>query len=196
MTSSLNELLREVESFGETNDASEVDRSHRMLNITRDTGEFLAVLVNSMNAKKILEVGTSNGYSTLWLASAASKTGGIVKTIEYSDYKIGLASANFEKSGLAGTIEQIFGDAGDHLNEFADDEFDLVFLDSQRSEYVNWWPKIRRIIRPGGLLVVDNATSHEAEMRPLMELISNDVGFATCLVPIGNGEFLATKLPG
>ena len=109
------------------NDATGVDRSRRMLNITRDTGEFLAVLVNSMNAKNILEVGTSNGYSTLWLALAASKIGGVVKTIEYSDYKIGLSMDNFEKSGLAGTIEQIFGDAGERLNEFADDEFDLVF---------------------------------------------------------------------
>jgi predicted O-methyltransferase YrrM len=196
VTPSLDELLRELESFGEMNDASGVDRSRRVLNITRDTGEFLAVLVNAVNAKKILEVGTSNGYSTLWLAYAASKIGGTVKTIECSDYKISLAKVNFEKSGLAGNINLIFGDAGERLKEFADDEFDLVFLDSERSEYVNWRPDIDRIIRPGGLLVVDNAVSHATEMRPLIELISNDERFATCLVPVGNGEFLATKLPG
>lgn len=195
MTPSLNELLHEIESFGEANDASGVDRSRRMLNITRDTGEFLAVLVNSMNAKNILEVGTSNGYSTIWLAIAASKIGGIVKTIEYSDYKVNLARANFEKSGLAKTINQIYDDASGCLESFADDEFDLIFLDSERSEYVKWWSNIKRIMRTGGLLIIDNALSHAMEMQPFILLISQDKQFATSLVPVGNGEFLVTKLP-
>jgi predicted O-methyltransferase YrrM len=195
MTPSLNELLRELESFGETNDASGVDRSRRMLNITRDTGEFLAVLVNSTNAKNILEVGTSNGYSTIWLAIAASKIGGTVRTIEYFDYKVSLARDNFQKSGLAETIDQIHADAGRCLETFARDEFDLIFLDSERSEYVTWWSNIKRIIRTGGLLVVDNALSHATEMQPLISVISQDQQFATSLVPIGNGEFLASKMP-
>ena len=74
-----------------------------MLNITRDTGEFLAVLVRATLARRVLEIGTSNGYSTLWLASAARAIGGSVTTVEQSDYKVGLASANFARSGL-GTV--------------------------------------------------------------------------------------------
>ena len=61
-------LLAELEAFGKHNDATITDRPRRMLNITRDTGEFLAVLVIAMNARRVLEIGTSNGYSTLWLA--------------------------------------------------------------------------------------------------------------------------------
>ena len=196
MTDLLDEFLRELEVFGASNDASGVDRSRRMLNITRDTGEFLAVLVNSMSAKNVLEVGTSNGYSTIWLALAASTTGGIVRTIERSEYKIALARANFEKSGLATSIHQIHDDAVSALQGFRDEEFDLVFLDSERSEYQRWWPQIRRVIRPGGLLVVDNAVSHAAEMEPFMSLVTQDADFWTSLVPLGNGEFLATKLAG
>jgi predicted O-methyltransferase YrrM len=69
----------------------------------------------------------------------------------------------------------------------------LVFLDSERSEYAAWWPHLRRIVRAGGLLVVDNATSHPGELSPLVELLRADSEFATCLVPIGKGEFLAAK---
>lgn len=68
---SLQELLRELEAFGQQNDQTIAERPRRMLNITRDTGEFLSVIIRAMNARRILEIGTSNGYSTLWLASAA-----------------------------------------------------------------------------------------------------------------------------
>jgi predicted O-methyltransferase YrrM len=72
-----------------------------MLNITRDTGEFLSALVRATLARRVLEIGTSNGYSTLWLAEAAKAIGGTVTTVEFSEYKAGLAAANFSRSGLA-----------------------------------------------------------------------------------------------
>lgn len=91
---SLETLKAELERFGETNDAATTERPRRMLNITRDTGEFLAVLVRATIARRVLEIGTSNGYSTLWLADAARKIGGLVTTVEFAEYKIELASAN------------------------------------------------------------------------------------------------------
>jgi predicted O-methyltransferase YrrM len=84
-------LLAELEQFGTTNDSATNERSRKMLNITRDTGEFLSVLVRATVARRVLEIGTSNGYSTLWLASAAQAIGGSVTTVELSDYKIGMA---------------------------------------------------------------------------------------------------------
>src|SRR5574337_892588 len=111
MNNTIEGLLRELERFGQDNDAATADRPRRMLNITRNTGEFLAVLVRAMNARQILENGTSNGYSTLWLASAARATGGRVTTVELSEFKIGLATANFERSSLADAIGQVRGEA-------------------------------------------------------------------------------------
>jgi len=189
----LSKLLFELECFGRQNDASGVDRSQRMLNITHDTGEFLAVLINAVNAKNILEIGTSNGYSTLWLASAAKTISGIVTTVEYSPFKIELATQNFKKSGLERFIRQIQDDARHTLAGFEDLTFDLIFLDSERSEYLRWWPDIKRTLRPGGLLIVDNATSHAAEMDVFLSCVRQDHEFVTALVPVGNGEFLATK---
>jgi len=164
-----------------------------MLNITRDTGEFLSVLVRAMNAQRVFEIGTSNGYSTLWLASAAKAIGGQVTTVELSDFKLALAAKNFERSGLAPLITQIHGEAGALLRRSPESSFDVVFLDSERSEYLGWWPDIKRVLRKGGLIVVDNATSHSAEMAPFVALVSADSDFTTCTVPVGNGEFLATR---
>lgn len=189
----LDSLLAELEQFGKTNDSSTTERPRRMLNITRNTGEFLAVLVRATLARRVLEIGTSNGYSTLWLARAARAIGGAVTTVELSEYKTGLARATFARSGLAGYISLVQGDAGRVLKRAADGAFDLVFLDSERPEYPGWWPDLRRALRPGGLLVVDNATSHQAEMAPFVALVSTDAEFATSLVPVGNGEFLAVK---
>lgn len=164
-----------------------------MLNITRDTGELLAVLVRATMARRVLEIGTSNGYSTLWLASAARAIGGAVTTVELSEYKIELATANFARSGLARHITLLHEDAGRVLQRSGDGAFDLVFLDSERTEYPGWWPALKRVLRPGGLVVVDNATSHRSEMAPFVALVSADAAFVTSLVPVGNGEFLAVK---
>jgi len=189
----LDALLAELERFGKANDGSTTERPRRMLNITRDTGEFLAVLVRATLARRVLEIGTSNGYSTLWLAAAACAIGGAVTTVELSDYKVGLATSNFARSGLARYIAVVHDDAGRVLCRSADGAFDLVFLDSERAEYPGWWGDLKRVLRPGGLLVVDNATSHRAEMAPFVAQVSADASFVTSLVPVGNGEFLALK---
>ncbi len=192
MTKTLNVLLRELEEFGANNDAAITERPRRMLNITRDTGEFLSVLVQATNARRVLEIGTSNGYSTLWLAQAALAVGGHVTTVELSDLKLELAAENFRRSGLSYEITQVHRDAGEFLKAVSDSSYDLVFLDSERSEYPAWLPDVKRVLREGGLLVVDNATSHADEMAPFVELVSADGCFTCCTVPVGNGEFLAT----
>ena len=194
MADSLENLLAELEQFGKDNDGSVAERPRKMLNITRDTGEFLAVLVRVTVARRVLEIGTSNGYSTLWLASAARAVGGSVTTVEKSKYKIDLAAKNFARSGLSASILQIHEDAGRVLERVADGAFDLIFLDSERPEYPGWWPNLRRALRPGGLLVVDNATSHPTEVAPFIALVQGDAEFVTSLVPVGNGEFLAVNV--
>jgi len=193
LTTALDALLSELERFGKTNDGANTERPRRMLNITRDTGELLAVLVRAGVARRVLEIGTSNGYSTLWLTSAVRAIGGRVTTVELAEYKIGLASANFARSGLAAHVSLVHDDAGRVLARSADGAFDLIFLDSERPEYPGWWPDLRRVLRPGGLLVVDNAISHPEQMAPFVALVRADSAFVTSLVPVGNGEFLAIK---
>lgn len=126
---------------------------------------------------------------------SAKAVDGHVTTVEKSDFKFALAQRNFAQSGLAAYITQVHGDAGVLLKGKPESSFDLVFLDSERSEYPGWWPDIKRVLRKGGLLVVDNATSHAAEMAPFAALVCADPDFTICTVPIGKGEFLATRVP-
>jgi predicted O-methyltransferase YrrM len=189
----LEALKSELERFGQTNDDATGERSRRMLNVTRDTGEFLSVLIRATGARGVLEIGTSNGYSALWLAEAVRATGGSVTTVEFSEYKVGLASATFARSGLGSLISLVHDDAGRVLLRTEESAFDFIFLDSERSEYPGWWPQLRRVLRPGGLLVVDNAVSHVEQMAPFTALVKADSLFTTSLVPVGNGELLAVK---
>ncbi|MGL6516660.1 O-methyltransferase [Aeromonas caviae] len=189
----LEQLKRELERFGEQNDGAQHSRGSKMLNITRDTGELLAVLVQTRGAQAVLEIGTSNGYSTLWLAEAVKRLGGRVTTIELDEGKRTMAAANFERAGLAPWIEQLAGEAGTLLPTLPTAGYQLIFLDSDRLHYQAWWPEIQRLLAPRGLLVVDNAISHEDEMREWMAQVRRDPDFLTSLVPVGKGEFLVVR---
>jgi predicted O-methyltransferase YrrM len=186
-------LLKELEEFGQTNDATVTDRSRRMLNITHDTGEFLLLIARAIEARRILEIGTSNGYSTLWLAYAVQQLSGPVTTVEQSQFKADMARANFERVSMTPWIQQHFGDATDLLKQQADNSFGLIFLDSDRQEYISWWNDLQRILTLGGLMIVDNAVSHASELKSFIDLVQLTPGYLTSLVPVGNGEFLVLK---
>ncbi|MBB3834132.1 putative O-methyltransferase YrrM [Xanthomonas arboricola] len=191
MASDLQALKDELARFGSANDARESARDRRMLNITPDTGALLAVLVRATGARRVLEIGTSNGYSTVWLAEAAAAIGGHVTTVELAADKVALAQATLARSGLAASVDVVHGDGGAWLTQAASASVDLVFLDSARDAYVHWWPALRRVLRHGGLLVVDNALSHADELAPFTALLAADPAITCSVVPVGNGELLA-----
>ena len=99
MSRDLTALLNELAAFGRRNDAASTDRAKKMLNITPNTGEFLELMVKATRARRILEIGTSNGYSTIWLAKAARATGGRVTTLEKAAHKVAMATENFRRAG-------------------------------------------------------------------------------------------------
>src|SRR6476619_2332733 len=110
MDAKLLEQLRGMERFGRDNDAATTDRSQKMLNITHDTGVFLALLVKAARCRNVLEIGTSNGYSTLWLADAVGDAGRIT-TVDRAAHKVELAARNFQRAGLAPRIRQVTDEA-------------------------------------------------------------------------------------
>jgi predicted O-methyltransferase YrrM len=192
MTPGLRELLRELEQFGQANDAASDQRSQKMLNITHDTGVFLALLIKASKCKNALEVGTSNGYSTLWLADAVGESGRVT-TIEMAPHKIELAERNFARAGLAPRIRQIAEEAGRFMATCRDAEYDFIFLDSDREQYVGWWSALRRILEPGRLIVVDNAISHAHQIEDFARQVAASEGYLSSLCPIGNGELVILK---
>ncbi|MGL6308881.1 O-methyltransferase [Aeromonas veronii] len=190
----LEQLKRQLEQLGERNDSMQQARHRKLLNITRDTGELLSVLVQTRGAQAVLEIGTSNGYSTLWLAEAVRRLEGHITTIELDEDKRVLAHDNFQRAGLAPWVTLLAGDAGELLPTLPQAGYQLIFLDSDRQHYQAWWPQIRRLLAPRGLLVVDNAISHRSEMVEWMNEVGQDPAFATSLVPVGKGEWLVVRL--
>ncbi|MEH7439935.1 O-methyltransferase [Neobacillus drentensis] len=193
MNKELAVFLKELENFGVANDQEMKDKSKRMRNITSETGRFLSFLATTTKARNILEIGTSNGYSTLWLAESVSENDGHVTTLEFLASKAELAKSNFEKAKMSKWIDLFVMDAGEYIHKVESNTVDLIFLDSDRKEYVEWWGDLSRILKKNGLIVVDNVISHSEELQDFYELVSNDENFKTMKLPIESGLLLLTK---
>ena len=193
MDDALLALLEKLAVFGEDNDARETARPRRMLNITRDTGRLLWILVRATRATRILEVGTSNAFSTIWLADAARATGGRVTTLEVNPDKIARARANLAGAGLADAVEIVEGPATETIATLPG-PFDLVFLDADRPSYLTYLELVVPRLRTGGMLVADNVTSHASELTDYLSRVKSHPQLFTVTVPIGNGEEIALKL--
>jgi predicted O-methyltransferase YrrM len=186
-------LLDDLWQAGDDNDARETERRLRMLNITPDTGRLLWILVRALRATRILEVGTSNAYSTIWLADAARATGGRVVTLERDPGKVRLARENLERAGVAQWVEIREGLAAETLAALPG-PFDLVFLDADRASYLTYLELAVPRLAPGGLLVADNVVSHRSELGDFLARVKGHPELMSVTVPVGKGEEIAFKL--
>lgn len=185
-------FLDDLAGWGRQHDARETERARRLLNITPETGRFLAILIRATGARQILEIGTSNGYSTVWLTWAAMATGGQVTTIERAVNKIAMARANLAQAHLADRVTVVQGDAHEVLAGLTG-SFDFVFLDADRPNYLAYLDLLLPRLRPGGLLVTDNAVSHARELQEFLQRLKRDPTLDTVTVPVGNGEEVTYK---
>lgn len=174
-------------------DELQEDRLLRFRNLEPESAEMLAVLVRALHAPRVLELGTSNGYSTLWLADAAEAAGGDITSVEIDPERTALARDVLEQAGLDADLR--VGDAGDFLRSEADDAWDFVFLDAERPAYAGYWPHLVRTLHPGALLAIDNVLSHADQVAEVTALIESEPAVTTCLVPIGAGVRLVVKRP-
>jgi len=185
-------IAAEVFAAGRGYDAAQSNRLDRLRNVEPETAELLGVLVRATRARRVLEIGTSNGHSTLWLADAAQTTGGHVETLDIDPRRTESARANLERAGLTGVADCRTIGAAQALGEYPDAAWDFVFLDAERPEYPGYWANLRRTLAPGAALAIDNAISHESELTSFKRLLGDDERLTTALVPIGAGLILAT----
>lgn len=180
-------IADELYEAGREYDSRQPNRLSRLRNLAPDTAELLAVFIRSARAKRILEIGTSNGYSTLWLSDAARATGGHVETLDIDPRRSEQARENLARAGLDDHATCRTASAAQALTEYPDDAWDLIFLDAERAEYVGYWANVRRTLAPGGAVAIDNAISHAADLTALDRLLHEDPRLTTVLVPIGDG---------
>jgi predicted O-methyltransferase YrrM len=184
----------ELYAAGREHDAHHADRLARWRNVEPETAEMLAVLVRATKARTILEIGTSNGYSTIWLADAAQATGGRLTSVDIEPSRTALARENVARAGLGDAADLRTEDAAAVLGAAPDGAFDLVFLDAERDAYVAYWPDLVRTLAPAGLLAVDNAVSHADQVAAFRRLVDGDARVAQALVPIGAGVLLVVRV--
>ncbi len=168
-------------------------RSRRLRAIAPEVGPFLLTLALSNRSRTIVEIGTSAGYSTLWLAVAAQQTDGRVITFEIDPAKVELARATFADAEVEDRVELRPIDAAVGLAALSATA-DLVFLDAEKEDYLRLLEPAIEALRPGGLLIADNLASHEADLADFRETALADPRLGGLVVPIGRGELVAVRL--
>jgi predicted O-methyltransferase YrrM len=185
-------LLDELERFGHANDDAQSDHRQKMLNLEPVTARLLHFIFRASHRKRILEIGTSNGYSTIWLAAAAESVDGEVVSIDRSAEKHKLARANLEQAGLAKRVELITNLAIEAIPGLKG-EFDAVFFDANRisagTELELLLPKLANDV----IVAADNALSHPGEIAVYLETIRAFPDFWEFMVPIGKGLSIAYR---
>jgi predicted O-methyltransferase YrrM len=169
-------------------------RERRLRAVRPEVGEFLLMLVLATGARNVVEVGTSGGYSTLWLAVGVSRTGGRVTTFEVDPAKVELASRSFADAGVDGVVDSRHQDAAAGLGALEPGSADLVFLDAEKEDYERFLALAVTVLRRGGLLVADNLTSHEQDLRGFRDAALSHAELSGLVVPIGRGELVAVRV--
>ena len=153
---------------------------HGGMNVPAQDGRFLYDLIVNNDFKRGLEIGTSNGYSTLWLGLAFRKTGGKVITIEIEPLRAREAMENFRKAGLDHVIDTRINDAFEEIPKI-EGEFDFIFMDVWKSDYIKFLRMLRDRIRPGGAITAHNVISHSYGLQNFLNAIRNDPDLETTL---------------
>jgi predicted O-methyltransferase YrrM len=167
-------------------------RQGRLRQIPPVTGKFLALLCASAPAGGVLEVGTSGGYSSLWLALACRERGDQLTTFEILKEKVARANQTFEAAGLSGQIQLIHGDARDVISGYTGVAF--CFLDAEKDVYLDVYEKVVPNLVPGGILAADNAINHAEPLADFLAHAENDTRVDALVVPVGKGILVCRKL--
>ena len=204
MIDSISKVLDELEiqSSLEKSRKINVAPEDRMLAITKETGELLNMILRLKNAKNMLEIGMSTGYSTIWCAESISEQSGKIITIEQNPSKIKRAKENFQKAGVTDTITIMEGLAMQILTELSLKQkykkfFDFVLIDADKENVKEYFDLIFPMVSIGGIIVTDNMYYPEKfrqDMKKFSDYLKGNPKLRTITSPIGNGEEITIKL--
>ena len=152
----------------------DMDRSQRrgMMNVPKEDGRLLRLLAETVGAKHVVEIGTSNGYSGIWFCLALRKTGGRLTTHEFDAGRASLARENFKRAGVDQIVTLVEGDAHQTVTGLKD-PIDILFLDADKEGYIDYLNKLLPLVRPGGLIVAHNMTVRQADPRYVEAVTTN-----------------------
>ena len=172
MDSKLKERLEKLETTAE-----------EYWNVSHQTGNFINMLIKSVKAKNVLEIGTSNGYSGLWIADALKETNGHLTTIEFWEKRQVLAREYFKECGFSDIATFKIGQACDVIKDEINEMFDVV----------KFFEAVDPLLKKGGLILADNIISHKEKVKPFVDAILNDSKYQVEILDLPDGLLMAYK---
>jgi predicted O-methyltransferase YrrM len=185
------EVMHELEARDERDRDDGTPHLERLRQITPDTGRFIALWAAAAPSGAMIEIGTSAGYSALWLAQACRLRGRTLTTFEVLSEKARLARETFDRTGVTDVVHLVEGDFLDHTQDFADVGF--CFLDAEKDIYEACYEAIVPKMVPGGVLVADNATSHREDLQSLIDRVLGDDRVDAMVATVGKGELVCRR---
>jgi len=188
----IEQRMRFLEELDKKQREKGVSSLQRLRQIPPETGTFLAILAASAPAGTYLEIGTSGGYSTLWLALACRQKGRKLITFEILKEKVKIATETFAQAGVEDIVQLIHGDAREYVRDYKDVSF--CFLDAEKEVYEECYELVVPNMIPGGILIADNAISHKDILHEMIERALHDRRVDAVVVPLGRGELVCRKI--
>jgi predicted O-methyltransferase YrrM len=189
------EILKQMHRLEKADAADRLNgtpRIRRLRQIPPETGKFLALMAACAPPGVYIEIGTSAGYSSLYIILACRLIGAKLVTFEILAEKARLAEATFRQAGIADEVELVNGDAREFLEQYRDIAF--CFLDAEKDVYRECYDLVIPSLKSGGLLLADNVLSHPAELGPFVDFVSADGRVDVMVVPIGRGVLLCRRI--
>ena len=183
--------MHELERRDQKDRIDGTSRLDRLRQIPEETGRFLALWAASAPAGALIEIGTSAGYSTLWLSLACRATARTLTTFEVLPAKVALARETFSRAGVNDLVRLVEGDFLDYADEL--DQVGFCFLDAEKEVYEACYNAVVPRLVPGGILIADNAINHRETLQPMLDAALADERVDALVVPIGKGELVCRK---
>lgn len=170
-------------------------------NLPPESANFINMLIKSHNCKNVLEIGTSNGYSAIWICDALEHTDGQLVSLEFWQKRIDLAVANLEYCKLAHRANIKCGSAFELIKNLKPEDFnadklelDMVFIDANKAEYIEYFKSVHPLVKKGGIILADNVSSHQKSVQPFLDEIYNHTEYQSQLIDFDGGLLMSVKI--
>ena len=190
MNPEIRNFLSKLEEHARAHDAGESEHSRKLLNLEPETAELVSILARSSRARRVLEIGTSNGYSTIWLAASVGPECGRIISIDRSRDKHKMAHDNLLAAGLLQYVDLRLGDATEVVKTLPG-PFDFVLFDADRTSAPSQLTLLLPKLAPQALILADNALSHPDEIAGYLTMVKGLKQLQHVLVPVGKGLSVA-----
>ena len=165
-------------------------------NVSETVGQFLNMMIKIKQPKQILEIGSANGYSTIWMAEAARKVDAKIYTLDHSKPTFAQLEKNLEETGFSNIVSPYFGKALEVISDFPGDlKFDFIFVDGQKAQYLEFWHAIQSRLADKAMVIFDDMTAFPEKTKAFSEFLKTLEDWDQLMLPLDEGDGVLVMMP-